>query len=398
MKILFALLELSPEGRGGNLYSDLAEEFARNGHEVTIVCPTLKRQKTGLYTERSMRILRVKTIESRLTRSFLMKGIAWFMLPFLFKIAYTKFLKKDQFDVVFMPTPPITLIDFVDFVRSKSGGYLYLILRDIHPESINSIRVSNIFINIYLRNKAQKAYSKADFIGCMSPGNIKFVQGIAPKINFEKICLLPNWINFNEFVKPSLCIRKKYNLEEKIIAVFGGTIGVGQGVYNIVKLADKCRKHKELIFLIVGRGPRKQLLMNLANKAGLENIIFLEYMPRNEYQTLLSTADIGLISLDQRYIVPTCPSKVIGYMSQKIPVFAMINAKNDYGSFYIDNAQCGFWISSLENDNFHEGFNKLVENSEMRKKMGENGYKYYITHFTTEKIYDNILKQLKSRD
>lgn len=396
MNILFTLLDLQPEGNNGGIYSDLAEEFVRKGHNVTVIAPALKGQSTGVYCERGMRILRVRTLDTTVVASTIKKGIALALMPYFFKIAYKRALKKEKFDVIFMPTPPITFIDLVKYIKEKTGAKFYLILRDIHPHSSRSIGMcNNQLMYNFLYNKAQKAYKEADFIGCMSPGNIDFVKSIAPKIDFDKIVLLPNWVNFNKYVEPNYDIRKKYNLENNIVVLFGGTIGVGQGVWNVVTLAEHYRQNKNVVFLVVGRGIRKQLLIDLAAKANLKNILFLDYMPRDEYQALLATADIGLISLDDRYKVPTCPSKVIGYMSQKIPVFAMINQGSDYGKFYIDEPHCGFWCEVLKKDEMFASFDNLLTNRELRKQMGEKGFQYYTTNFTTEKIYDIIIEQLK---
>ena len=397
MKILFSLLELPKEGNSGDMYSDLAEEFVHNGHEVTIVAPTLVGQNTGLYDERNMRVLRVRTSNSRVVPNLFKKALTWALMPYQFIWAYNRFLKNEYFDVVLMPTPPITFIDFVSHVKKQSDAKFYLILRDIHPQSFYSLGIiRNRIAYEFVFMKAKKAYRLADYIGCMSPGNIEFVKQIVPQIDKNKIVLLPNWMNYNEFDLPNYEIRRKYNLSNKIVALFGGTIGVGQGITNIIKLAEHYNENNNIVFLVVGRGIRKQLLIDLASKNQLKNIVFLDYMPRDEYQSLLATADIGLISLDERYRVPTCPSKVIGYMSKKIPVFAMINEGSDYGEFYIDKSGSGLWSRAIDTNEMISKFDLLIHNKNLRDRMGLNGHKYFHDNFTTEKILEILIEQINS--
>ncbi len=393
MNILFSLLELSQEGQGSNMYSDLAEVFSKHGHQVTIVAPAVEDQKTGLYIERGMRVLRVRALDSRIAKNQIIKGVIWTALPFLYKKAYLKYLKNDPFDIIFMPTPPITFINFAVYVKRKTGAKLYVILRDIHPESMQSVGVyGNAIIYKFLKANAQKAYRIADYIGCMSPGNIEFVKKIASDTNHENIVLLPNWINLEEFANPNMEIRKKYGLDGKTVAVFGGTIGISQAVWNIIWLAEH---FKNVTFLIVGKGVEKEKMELSAKEKALDNMLFLNYIPRNEYTALLGSADIGLISLHERYKVPTCPSKIIGYMSQRIPVFAMINEGNDYGRYYIDKPNCGLWVNSTDKKLTFDKFSKIVSDKQLRQAMGDNGYNYYLKNLTTEHAYETIIKQTK---
>jgi len=296
-----------------------------------------------------------------------------------------------------MPTPPITLIDFAKYVKKKTSGKLYLILRDIHPQSSRSIGMcDNELIYKFLDIKAQRAYKEADYIGCMSQGNIEFVSKIAPKINKDKIVLLPNWQKYEPYTRPMDGIREKYGLKDKFVAIFGGTIGVGQELDNIITLAQYYEKDNNIVFLIVGKGIRKQTLIDKVNKFNLKNVKFVDFLPRNEYNDLLKSVDLGIISLDHRYKVPTCPSKIIGYMAMKIPIIAMINKGSDYGQTYIKEPNCGLWSEDLDNAKMIANFDFFYNNRDKAMEMGESGYNYFMNNFTSEHAYKYIMQSLKS--
>jgi glycosyltransferase involved in cell wall biosynthesis len=370
-------------------------EFKENGHEVTIIAPALNGQKAGIYQEGNINVLRVKVFESNNVSSVIKKGLALSLMPYQYMLAYQKFLKNTKFDLILMPTPPITLIDFALFVKKKNvSTKLYLILRDIHPHSSRSIGMCNnpIMYN-FLYVKAQKAYKKSDYIGCMSPGNIEYVAGIAPNIDKKKIVLLPNWQKFEEYTDPDVSIREKYGLKDKFVAIFGGTIGVGQEIENIITLAEHYKSDENIVFLVVGKGIRKQLLVDKAKQLNLQNIVFVDFLPRNDYNNLLKSVDLGIISLDHRYTVPTCPSKVIGYMATKIPVIAMINKGSDYGQYYISH--CGLWSEDLNNQKMFENFDDLYNNKEKRKEFEKTGYDFYVENLTSNIAYNNIIKQVE---
>lgn len=382
----------------GSFYSDLAIEFKNSGHNITIVTPALPNQLTGLGKEGGMSVLRVESMNSDGVSSVLKKGIALTLMPYMFKRAFKKYLGKQSYDLILMPTPPITLIDFASYVKKKTKAKLYLILRDIHPHSSRSIGMCNNEVMYkFLYSKAQKAYKESDYIGCMSPANIDFVLSIAPNIEKNKVVLLPNWVKKEEYISPDSSIREKYGLRDKFFAIFGGTIGVGQAIWNIITLAEKYKNNPTIVFVVVGKGIRKQKLVDEAKIKGLDNIRFVDYLPREDYNDLLKSADIGIISLDERYKVPTSPSKIIGYMSMKIPVIAMINKGSDYGYYYIDKAGCGLWSEGLDKEKMFQDFDKLYQDKEMRIRMGNLGYKYFMDNLTSAHACERILNQINNK-
>ena len=397
MNFLFLLLSCPDLDRTGSLYSDLALACSRGGHYVTIVTRAAEGQDTGMYKEAGITLLRVKTPRHEGVKSFWRKGFALVMMPFLYKRAYKHYLKDSPVDVIFMPTPPVTFINCVTYIKKRTRARFYLILRDIHPQCFHRKGIHlNPLADRYLSWNAQRAYAEADYIGCMSPQNMSYLQSIAPDIEPGKIVLLPNWLHTNEYVGPDPAVRIKYGLSGKVVAVFGGTIGLAQGVENLIRLAKHYRDNPNVVFLIVGNGIRKDRLVKMADEYRLSNMRFLDSMPRDEYESLLRTADIGLVSLDTNYRVPTCPSKVIEYMAMKVPVIAMINRNNDFGSFYIDRSKIGFWSDDMDSEKVYQSFDRLLDNPDLRRTCGEQGYVFYRDHFTAEEIYRQLMQQLNS--
>ena len=417
MKAIFLTIGLPDMKKGGGLYADLIKELNKNGHEVTAVSGTLENQPEGLYDEGGIRVLRVPLKQMVGVKNFLKKGLAVVYMSYAYKKAYKKYLLNEKFDVVFMPTPPASLVDVANLIKKKSGAKFYLILRDIHPESLKRDIIPdyvlkrndvyeeckrpysvNKFAYWYMYKKSQKLYRDADYIGCMSPGNIEYIKSIAPRINPEKLLLLPNWytedpaINFDEME-----IRQKYDLVGKYVAIYGGTIGTAQAVWNIAILAKHYKSDPNVVFLVVGRGVRKEMLQNMAKRDDLTNIRFLEFMPRHDYESILRMADVGLISLDEKYPVPTCPSKIIGYMAMKKPVVAMLNAGSDYGPFYMEKSGCGLWSENLDHEKMFENFDKLYKNDQLRIQMGQSGYDYFKANLTTEKICSILTEQIEEK-
>ena len=416
MKIIFVSIGMPDlSTTQGEMYADLLRELNNKNHSITVMAPSNGDVMTGLYQEGTFRVLRVKVGQFRGNIPFYKKGLRILQLSYKYKKAYKRYLKNEEFDVVMMATPPSTLVDVVDLIKRKSRAKFYLILRDIHPESLNRTVISKDILerkDVYdeckkpfkvnhlvwklLYVRSQQLYKITDWVGCMSPGNQVYLDSIAPPSANRRSVVLPNWCKEVE-LPPLDCnsIKEKYGLGGKFVAIFGGVIGPAQGVWNIATLAKHYVDNPEIVFLIVGRGYKKELLEKWAKEDKLNNIKFMEFMPKEDYEKILQMADVGMISIDEKFTVPTCPSKVIGYMSMAKPVIAMFNKGSDYGDYYIDNSGCGLWSVGLDNEKMFSNFDWMYTHPEERKAMGKAGYEYFIKNFTPSAVCDILCEQIK---
>ena len=394
MKILFVLLGLPEKTKGGGMYGTLAEQFQQHGYEVTIIAPDVAHANTSCGIERGMRVVRVASKETQGVANMLKKGIALATLPYYFKKAYRKYLSKDKFDWIVMPTPPITLSGFVKYAKKRTGAKFYLILRDIHPQSVWSIGLLHNRIEyIFLDRKARSGYKIADLIGCMSPGNINFIKEQYPGLQMGSLVILYNWVMEPPKIEPDSTLRYRLGLNGKFVALFGGNLGKGQRIENIVFLAEHYLNKQDIVFLIIAKGVEKDRLQRIADEKNLTNIRFMEFMPQADYLNLIQSVDLGLVSINENYCVPTCPSKAVSYMAAGVPVFAMINPGNDYGQI-IEESGAGYWTVGSDKERTVELFDKIYSDSELRKQMSEAGRVFYKKMCTVATAYETMNLQL----
>ncbi|MBR1378993.1 MAG: glycosyltransferase family 4 protein [Bacteroidaceae bacterium] len=396
MKVLFVLLDLPAESKAGDMYTSLSEQFHHNGHEVTIIAPDVAHAKTFMATERDMRIVRVASKETQGVASMFKKGIALATLARYFKQGYNKYLAGEKFDWIVMPTPPITLSGFVKYVKRRTGAKFYLILRDIHPQSVWSIGLLHNRLEYkFLDKKARTGYQTADLIGCMSQGNIDFIRGQYPGMKMGEGVLLYNWVTEPPKAEPDATLRSRLDLEGKFVALFGGNMGKGQRIENIVYLAEHYIEQKDIVFLIIAKGVEKDRLQRIAEEKHLINIRFMDFMPQKDYLNLTKSVDLGMVSINENYRVPTCPSKAISYMAAGVPVLAMINPGSDYGQ-WIEDAGAGYWTVGSDKERTFELFDKLKDDPHLRKQMSESGKAFYQKNCTPEEAYRIMINQMNT--
>ena len=397
MKVLFLMFAFPDMNVSFNMYTALVEEFVRNKHEVYVVAPNNKRLKTEIRVEKGINILRVKTLPIKNVNN-LIKGIANLFLPYQYEYAIKKYFGITQFDLIIMPTPPITLIDPAAKIKHRCNAFFYLILRDIFPQNAVDLGFmkNDSMLQKYFRHKETKLYREADAIGCMSEGNIQYIRAKNESLKEKKLHVLHNFqIKYNNTSDTKLFDKTKFGIEGKFVVVFGGNMGKPQQLENVLDLAKKCTTFPDVLFLLLGEGITLQRLEKIISEHKITNIKTLGTIQKKEYQDLLCNCDLGLISLHQNFTIPNIPSKTLDYFNVGLPVLASIDKATDYGKV-LDDAHAGLWSYSGDSEAFFNNFKKLYSDSELRKNLGENGRKYFEKYLTPDIAYKTIIEKVLS--
>lgn len=399
-KVVFLALSYSDAASRPNLYTDLMGTFHKNGHDVYVVAPALdQNNRVSLTIEAGVKVLRVPTLKL-FGNGLIKKGISNILLPYQYKRALKKSGIDIDFDLIIIPTPPITLISVALWIKKRCKGKLYLILRDIFPQ--NGVDLGLMSKNglpyRYFRKLEIKLYKHSDYIGCMSAENVNYIKRHNPYLDFSKLNLLPNWEELVKEDKDSgkieMELRKHYGLLNKTVALYGGNIGMPQQFENIIHLAESVQDLDDLMFLILGWGTEKEKMVELAKTKGLKNVLFLDSVTRIEFSNILRMGDIGLITLNKDFTIPNYPSKVNAYYKFKLPVLAAVDVHTDFGENQ-EKIGCGLWSVSGDTELFKNNLLKLYKDEELRRNMGEKGYEYMQKNLTPQIAYESILKQVQ---
>lgn len=381
-----------------NLYSDLAEEFKENGHNIWLATLLEKKYKQNTYLERvkELNILRVKAGDWFNTNSVIKKGLTTITIANYFKKAIQKYFYNTKFDLVIYPTPPITFAPVVKYIKKRDSSKSYLILRDIFPQNVRDLGLlNNQLLFNYFRKKEKQLYDISDYIGCMSKGNIQYVLD-HNEVDKNKLEILYNWgkVSHNNELA-GVNYKEKYGLEDKFVAVFGGNIGLPQELEFLLKLAKEYKGRDDIIFLIIGKGARKQKIIDLVKSGTLSNVIIKDFLLRDEYDNLMKQCDIGLINLSRKFTIPNIPSKTIAYFKAGIPILASTDRNTDYKNLLIKRAKAGLWSETGDLEEYKSNFDKLFNDKKLREELGRNGRRFLEENLSVEKAYQIIMKHFK---
>ncbi len=392
MRVLFLFIAFPEPEVDDNLYTDLAEEFHKQGHEVCVT--TLKESgdlsKSSISVERGFPVLRVGC-GKMFNVNYVRKALTMISIPRKYISAIKKHFGDKKFDLVVYPTPPITLAPVVRYIKKRDNARTYLILRDIFPQNAKDLgMIKNELVFKYFRKKEQQLYDISDRIGCMSQGNVDSVLK-NNEVQKEKLEILYNWkkpSNLPPIDKEE--VKKSYGLEGRFVAFFGGNIGYAQELEFLIELADCYKTRDDIVFLIVGKGVMKPKIENLVNEKQLQNVRFIDYLPRDEYEKLLRAADVGLINLSRKFTIPNIPSKAVSYIEAGIPILADKDKNTDFGKV-IEEIGAGLWCETGDLDSYRNNLEKLLTDTELRERIRERATVFMKDNMTASYVFQRIL-------
>ena len=395
MHILFSFVSLPHLAESG-VFVDLIKEFSKQGHKIKVVTPLISGAVEGINIESDIEVLRFKTDQLTRNSSNIKKGIAYIKYTYQILFAINKFYRKEKFDLIIGHSLPPEFAIVVKFLKHKYKAKFYLMLCEyIWQDSVSLGFISqNGLICKYYQFLERLIIQSADYIGSPSQGNVDFTLQLYPWAAKKNIHILHYSQSKIDLMSRRNILKDRFNIVDKFVVVYGGNISVAQKIENVIELAEVCKEIDDIVFLIIGRGPQIDKISAETKNKGISNIIFIDFMPKQDYEELLSQCDVGLVSLNEKLAVPNIPSKTLTYFNLSVPIVASIDYVTDYG-LYLEQAGAGLWSYAGDKESFKRNLLNLYYSPDLRNEMGLNGYRFYINHMTPEIAYKTIINNIK---
>lgn len=349
MNVLFLTMAVIESISDRGVYTDLLRKFSDDGHNVFVVTPSERRKnkKTNIINDTKGVILNVNTLNLQKT-NLVEKGLGMLLIEYQFLHAINVYFKGVKFDLVLYSTPPITFSKIINKIKLRDKAYTYLLLKDIFPQNavdMKMIRKGSILHRFFLQ-KEQLLYTISDAIGCMSEANKQYIIKHNPNIDVRKLEVNPNSINpiktniSDEFIKR---MKIKFGLPlDKMIFVYGGNLGIPQGVSFVMDTIESTL-NPNIFFLIIGSGTEFSKLSKWFETKSPKNAVLLNVLPKHEFELLLSACDVGMIFLHKNFTIPNFPSRLLSYLGMELPIIVASDPNTDIGSV-LENAGCGYSV------------------------------------------------------
>ncbi|NTW15889.1 MAG: glycosyltransferase family 4 protein [Syntrophaceae bacterium] len=149
------------------------------------------------------------------------------------------------------------------------------------------------------------------------------------------------------------------------------------GMEHVVQAARKLQVDKEIEFIVVGKGSEYKTVRSLAERIGVENVRFIDWVPYENLPLEIAKADICLgghfsdIEKAKRVIA----GKTFQFMAMKKPVIVGDCPANRELITHKENA---FFVTMADADSLVDAILELRENITLREQIAEGGYKTFV--------------------
>ena len=285
-----------------------ANAFRKRFGEVVLVTGSVHVQGEELHP--GVKVHKINQWHERPARK---KAVSYFVaLIWMVWLMHTRYR---SFEVVFVSVPPMGYL-----LNLLVPNRFSMVIWDVYPDllKVKGMRESHWLYRAW-GGLNKRSFRKAFRLFTISERMAGSLETYVPA---EKIQVKPIWSIFQENSRVSSkenAFWREHALEGKFVVQYSGNIGLTHRVEAVVELAELLRDRSDILFQIIGRGPRKPVLEQLVRKKNLPNCCFLPFQSDEMFPSSLSVANLGVVILDEEAGKGSVPSKSYNLMSFGIP-------------------------------------------------------------------------------
>ncbi|HHY33948.1 MAG TPA: glycosyltransferase family 4 protein [Firmicutes bacterium] len=362
---------ITPDLPGGTRHYDFAVELAKMGYEVCIFASDVNlalrrhtRLESGeLYREESINGVRFVWVRAATYQKNDWRRV-WNMLSFALNVFRVGVRLRGSPKAV-IGSSPHPFAALVAWVISKIKHSRFLLeLRDLWPQvliDMGGMAEHSVPARI-LRLLERFLYRVAAKIIVLASGSREYL--LHRGVPSDKIVYIPNGVYLTNFqVRESSgpvlvesarnCIQEQEADQETVHAasaaseetmppqqsaarrkfgfarftvVYTGAHGPANALETILGAAQILRSRNDVEFVLVGDGPAKGALVREAANRGLDNVRFMDPIPKENIPSLLGAADAAVITLRavDAFSYGISPNKLFDYMAAAKPVICAV--------------------------------------------------------------------------
>lgn len=388
MRILFLTDNFPPEGNAPATRTyEHAVEWVKAGHEVDVITCAPNFPEGEVYagyknkwhqveTIDGIRVVRVKTYITA-NEGFVKRTLDYISFMVAACVAGI-FIKKP--DVIIGTSPQFFTVCGAWILSCLRRRPFVFELRDLWPASIKAVGAMNDSLAIRVLEKIEMfLYRRAKLI--ISVTNSFKSELIARGIDGEKISVVINGVDLKQYSprEKDRELENSYGLKDKFVIGYIGTHGMAHALHNILEAAKELHERKEIMFLLVGGGARREALVKQAKIMQLDNVLFVQRQLKEMMPRIWSLCDVSLIQLrDDPLFKSVIPSKIFESMGMGLPI--LFSLPEGEATKIIRESKSGVVIPPEQPKILAEAVVSLYENADTRNAFADASAKAASAH------------------
>lgn len=408
MKILMFRPSYYPEISGGtHLGIDLISDIIEAGHEVVLVTPAPWRVSQEVRDKyKTMKI--EKQYNGKLTiyrvyvsaneKSIISRALR--MLLLTLGMSY-KALKEKKLDIIMSHSMPVFIGPAsVVISRMKRVPLLYL-ESDVVSESLISTGIAKEGLKRKVLYSLGKALEKVSLKGSnyiITVSDLFRRRNISAGIPKNKIEVVYNWID-TEKVEPiprnDNILFDKFKLDKsKFYVTYCGNLGLPQNVEILVDVAKQLEYIKDLEFIIIGGGVRKEVIERYIANSNISNISLFPLQPLEEVSYVYSLGDVGVVIGKKGTSKNGFPSKTWTMMAAGQAIISCFDLESELSASVV-KGKCGITIEPDSVKKLKQAVLDMYNDKQYTKECGLNSRKFVHENYSRKVATKQYIKAIE---
>jgi len=399
---------LEDDDAGGSRWNEMTKMWTEEGHHVEVIAGMVhpngeskRPEYKGKYFFRKkneqVNIIRCHVSEAY-NRNFL--GRLWGYFSFVFSSLFAGVFKLSKRpDLVLVTSPPL-FIGISGYVISRINKVpLVFEVRDLWPESaIDTGVVKNKLIISLSYWLESFLYSRSSLINVLTPAFEEALLNVK-KVPRAKLIMIPNAADFSlssELLEnfDAVSFRQKLNLDDKFVITYVGAHGVANDLGQILDTA-KLLEDTNVEFLLIGEGMEKERLQIRAKQLNLNNVRFINGVPKKEVFKFILASEMGTSVLKRVETFKTVYSnKTFDYMACRKPILMAIDGVSRK---LVEDAGAGTFVEPERPEYFAAIIREYLAHPERLQLEGESGYRFAHANFDRRVLGKRYLEEIIKR-
>ena len=138
-------------------------------------------------------------------------------------------------------------------------------------------------------------------------------------------------------------LARAWGLSDRFVVGYVGAHGMAHGLANALEAADRLRDVPEIVFLFVGAGAERDLLIAETGRRGLGNVVFQPVQPKEKLASVWSLCDIALAHLrNTPLFAGALPTKMFEAIAMGLPI--VLPTPEGEASRLLADIGAGVWV------------------------------------------------------
>lgn len=410
-RTLLLTLVFTPDGVStATILAQLTDQLSARGHRIAVVTTTphynedrqelaaqpLRNRCSSLLQESRRGAVPVYHVRMRRKGVRVLGRLIDYVLFHAFSTV-AAFGLAGQFDVVFAPSPPLTIgLQAMLLASVRRVPFVYNV-QEIYPDlAVTLGMLKNRLLIRILEALERFIYRKARIVVVISD---RFRQRLLDKgVPDSKLAVIPNFVD-TDFIQPRPQLNAfsvAHGLDGKFVALYAGNIGLTQDFDIVLTAAEHLRHLHDFRFLIVGDGAIYRSLQQRIAERALDNVILLPYQPKGRVPDLYATSAVCIVPLLAGAGHETFPSKIYTIMAAGRPAVVVSDVGSELSDVVL-RAESGLVVPPGDVGRFVETLRHLYDDRELVRNFAANGREYVLKFHSADAVgrqYDELLRKI----